>query len=1226
MLTLIARPIVFVLFCVALGFFPAGKSRLRAIAAPPAAALGVRERGKVKGANFSAKSNSKQSNVSIYGDHVYSDYTRKLLETVSGLVKRVEEVRDGNGDVGDVESTLKEVRLKKEELIGQIMSGLHAELKELKGEKQELERSSEAIIDSAVKMKREEDQMLTLVAKGGNADEAKKAKEQIANLEENMNASDKEYNAIWERIGDIEDQILRRETMALSVGVRELSFIARECEQLVEGVRREVWQRQRTMKGVPRSVSSKQSKSDIQKELMAAQKNYWEQVILPSVLEVEDLGPLFDKSSGGFVARIKQTLKDTRELQKDLEAGIRKKMKRFGEEKKFVVNTPADEVVKGFPEVDLKWMFGNKEVVVPKAIGLHLFHGWKKWREDAKAELKRNLLGNVELQKQYVAQRQERIILDRDRVVLNSQYNEGKKRWEMDPIAVPYAVSKNLVDNARIRHDWGAMYIALKGDNRKYYVDIKEFEMLFEDFGGFDGLYLRMLASHIPTAVELMWIPLSELNFQQQLLLIMRFSHHCLNAILKIEVVSNARDWTVEKIRNANDDIMAKIVFPILEFIIPLSLRMRLGMAWPDEVDLSIDSTWYLQWQSEAEASFRSRNSDDFQWVPWVIVFSCIYAFVLFQVFQFARRKVPKLLGYGPLRRNPNLQKFQRVKSYFTYRSRRIERTKKDGIDPIKTAFEKMKRVKNPPIWLRDFASIESMREEINEVVAFLRNPRAFQEMGARAPRGVLIVGDRGTGKTTLALAIAAEAKVPVVEVKAQELEAGLWVGQSASNVRELFQTARDLAPVILFVEDFDLFAGVRGKFIHTKKQDHEAFINQFLVELDGFEKQDGVVLMATTKSLLQIDEALRRPGRMDRVFHLQRPTQAEREKILHVAAKETMDAEFIDFVDWRKVAEKTALLRPMELKLVPVALEGSAFRSKFLDTDELMSYVGWFATFSRFIPQWVRQTRAVKKMSKLLVNHLGLALTKEDLESVVNLMEPYGQISNGIELLTPPLDWTKETKFPHAVWAAGRGLIALLLPNFDVVDALWLEPLSWEGIGCTKIVKAQNSINGNLNSKSYLEKKLVFCFGSYVSSKLLLPFGEENFLSSSELMQAQEIATRMVIQYGWGPDDNPTVYYYNNAVTSLSMGDKYEYEIATKVEKLYDLAFDKAKQMLHANRKVLEKIVDALMEFEILAGKDLERIAEINGVVQEKEPFSLTAAVPDEELVSRKFLADEPA
>ncbi|KAL7001518.1 putative inactive ATP-dependent zinc metalloprotease FTSHI 5, chloroplastic [Sarracenia purpurea var. burkii] len=101
---------------------------------------------------------------------------------------------------------------------------------------------------------------------------------------------------------------------------------------------------------------------------------------------------------------------------------------------------------------------------------------------------------------------------------------------------------------------------------------------------------------------------------------------------------------------------------------------------------------------------------------------------------------------------------------------------------------------------------------------------------------------------------------------------------------------------------------------------------------------------MATTRNLKQIDEALKRPGRMDRVFHLQPPTQTEREKILRIAAKETMDEELIDFVDWRKVAEKTSLLRPIELKLVPMALEGSAFRSKFLDTDELMSYVDWFA------------------------------------------------------------------------------------------------------------------------------------------------------------------------------------------------------------------------------------------------------------------------------------------
>ncbi|KAI5398284.1 variant 3 [Lathyrus oleraceus] len=545
---------------------------------------------------------------------------------------------------------------------------------------------------------------------------------------------------------------------------------------------------------------------------------------------------------------------------------------------------------------------------------------------------------------------------------------------------------------------------------------------------------------------------------------------------------------------------------------------------------------------------------------------------------------------------------------YFQKRWRSVKSRRRDGVDPIKTAFEHMKRVKKPPIPLKSFSSIESMEEEISEVVTFLRNPRAFQEMGARAPRGVLIVGERGTGKTSLALAIAAEAKVPVVKIKARQLEAGMWVGQSASNVRELFQTARDLAPVILFIEDFDLFAGVRGKFIHTENQDHEAFINQLLVELDGFEKQDGVVLMATTRNLKQIDEALKRPGRMDRIFHLQRPTQAERENILYSAAKETMDDQLIDYVDWKKVAEKTSLLRPTELKLVPVALEGSAFRSKVLDTDELMSYCSFFATFSSVMPQWLRKTKIVKKVNKMLVNHLGLTLAKEDLQNVVDLMEPYGQISNGIELLSPPHDWTRETKFPHAVWAAGRGLIAHLLPNFDVVDNLWLEPQSWQGIGCTKITKAQNGgyINGSIESRSYLEKKLVFCFGSYVASQMLFPFGEENLLSSSEIQQAQEIATRMVIQYGWGPDDSPAIYYCNNAVSTLSMAGDYEYVMAAKVEKIFDLAYLKAREMLQRNRRVLEKTVEELLEFEILTGKGLERITKDNGGIKEKEPFTL--------------------
>ncbi|ONK71896.1 uncharacterized protein A4U43_C04F13490 [Asparagus officinalis] len=958
-----------------------------------------------------------------------------------------------------------------------------------------------------------------------------------------------------------------------------------------------------------RTSSSKLSRYDIQKELETAQKEYWEQTLLPKVLEAEDPEIFSDNSTQTFTENIRQVLKESEKMQISFEADIKRQLKKFGDEKHFLVNTPAEEVLKGFPDVELKWMFGQKEVAVPKAASLHLFHGWKKWREEAKANLKRDLLENKDYGRDYMTRRQERILLDRERVMTKTWYNDDRNRWEMDPVAVPYAVSKKLIESARIRHDWAVMYVALKGDDKEYYVDIKEFDLLFEDFGGFDGLYMRMLASGIPTIVQLMWIPLSDLDIRQQFLLMAQLSRECLFGLWNSSIFSYVRQRAFSKIKNITDDIMVVIVFPLLELIIPKQVRMSLGMAWPEEAYQAVGSTWYLKWQSEAEINYKARKRDNIQWYLWFLIRSAIYGFVLFNVLRYLKRKIPRLLGYGPFRRDPNLRKLQRVKAYFQFKINRRIRRKKEGFDPIRSAFDQMKRVKNPPIRLNDFASVDSMREEINDIVTCLQNPTAFKEKGARAPRGVLIVGERGTGKTSLALAIAAEAKVPVVEVKAQQLEAGLWVGQSASNVRELFQTARDLAPVIIFVEDFDLFAGVRGQFIHTKKQDHEAFINQLLVELDGFENQDGVVLMATTRNLKQIDEALQRPGRMDRVLHLQRPTQLEREKILRIAAKETMDSELIDFVDWKQVAEKTTLLRPIELKLVPLALEGSAFRSKFLDTDELMCYCSWFVTLSYCIPTWLRRTKPVQNINRFLVNHLGLVLTKEDLQSVIDLMEPYGQISNGIEFLSPPIDWSRDAKLPHAVWAAGRSLMALLLPNFDVVDNIWLEPTAWEGIGCTKITKAKNegSVNGNLESRSYLEKKLVFCFGSYVASQLLLPFGEENFLSSSELKQAQEIATRMVIQYGWGPDDSPAIYVTSNAVGTLSMGKNHEFEMAARVEKMYNLAYDKAKELLQKNRPVLEQIVEQLLMFENLTGHELANILEKHGGIPEQEPFSLS-------------------
>ncbi|CAN1345877.1 Probable inactive ATP-dependent zinc metalloprotease FTSHI 5, chloroplastic [Linum perenne] len=1119
----IARPVAYVLFCVAVGIFQA---RVLPATALPVLEKETRLEKMIEGVD---KSNLKQ--------HRYSYFTRLLLREVSkGLLTCVKEVRNGSRDVKELKAALKEVKELKEKLQKQIKQKMIPETKELRTRKRRLVIHLNSIVDKGEKLKAE-------------VENVRNRKERITDdLRKRIENVEKEYGEAWEMVEGVDNAILKEETMAMSFGVGELCFIERECEELVKKVTEEVKLRRSDSLG--NSVITKLSRSEIQKELETSQRMLLEQMILPKVVEVEGPGPLFGSDLMDFAEHVREGLAESRDLQSSLEDRIKKTMRIFGDEKNLVVKTP------------------------------------------------------------------ESILLDRDRVVLKTWYNDEKKRWEIDPVAVPYAVSKKLVEQARIRHDWGAMYITMKGDEKEYYLDAKEFEM-YQEFGGFDGLYMKMIGNDIPATVHFMWIPLSELNIRQLFLLAVRLVRRCFVELWKRAHVYDKVDQLWEEILILNEDIMVSIVCPLIELVIPYSVRMRLGMAWPEESNVIAGSTWYLEWISRADERYKDRESENTQLFTWTCFRIVISGCILLLVFYILRIGLSRLFRVRLLqRRNPNSWKLRRVKAYMKTRRRLVKGGRKTGVDPIKTAFEQMKRVKNPPIPLKNFSSIESMREEINEVVAFLRNPSAFQEMGARAPRGVLIVGERGTGKTSLALAIASEARVPVVKVEAQQLEAGLWVGQSASNVRELFQTARDLAPVIIFVEDFDLFAGVRGKFLHTKNQDHEAFINQLLVELDGFEKQDGVVLMATTTDIRKIDKALQRPGRMDRVFRLQRPTQGEREKILRTAAKETMDEELIDFVNWSKVSEKTAILRPTELKLVPVALEGSAFRSKFLDADELLSYCSWFATFTALIPQWVRKTTPVKKMSRMLVNHLGLELTREDMWSAVDLMEPYGLITNGLELLNPLHDWTKESKLPHAVWAAGRGLIATLLPNFDVVDNLWLEPYSWQGIGCTKI----NRLHGSLESRAYLEKKLVFCFGSYVASRLLLPLGEENFLSASELKQAQEIATRMVIQYGWGPDDSPAIYYSAKAITSLSMGNKHELEQAAKVEKMYDLAYFKAKEILQQNRRVLEKMVDELLKFEILSAKDMQRIIEENGGIREKEPFTLLE-VYHREPASNSFL-----
>lgn len=1144
------------------------------------------------------------------GNKNISAYKQELLDTVSMLEQRLEELSTLDKDKTDanVQTEMQKLRdalevigAKSRTLRSKALIDMEAALAQMKREETKLLKQAEKIADSYLAIQTEIERMSKQQAETGAPGDGKTRKLR-ERRENDLRDAEKRFRDIWSKITRLEADLLVKEIEGLRLAFEEIPAIEEHSQENVD-----VFIQQRVKMTSAREYQgyTRESIVDrIEKDLEYAGKKIWEQRFLPSAVDVEESQLPVNEEKRTLVEHIKRESQKSREMQEKLDNLIRGRFKEVGEEKLLLVKTPEEEVVKGLPPMELKWFFGDKEVQVPGAANFQMAQGWKKWREEAKENLKKKLLEDVELGKEYVAQRQARILLYRDRVMTRTWYNENEKRWEMDPFAASYAVSKGIVGRARIRHDRAVMYIALKGDDREYYVDILAFDVLFEQVGGFDGLYVKMVTSGIPTTIEYMSIPFKEWELRHQILVPLRFCYRVLN-FFWLKWISVPVNWYFGKLSNILEVVMVRVGFPIIESILPYPIRTSFGMAWPEDVQEDTEATWYMVYQMEAEKNVQARWNPDTPLLKQLIgfTFNCfIYGYPLILAFQYLWKRT---LGIQDMPETPLQENQKQVRSLWKEVSSGLEDTK---TDPIQSAFDRMKRIKNPPMRLKDMAGIDALKEEINEIVAFLRNPKSFQEVGARAPRGVLIAGDSGTGKTTLAYAIAAEAKVPVVEIKNLDLEGGTWVGQGAAKIRELFQTARELAPLIIFIDDFDHFARVRGQNLDSKMQDHEAIVNQLLVELDGFETKEGVVLVATTRKPEAIDGALRRPGRMDRTITLPIPNEREREMILQSAARTTMHGGLIDLVDWKKVANKTAGLIPAQLKFIPQSLESSAFHRKICDDEELFSIYGWLATIDNIAPRWLKDSKLMKKLYEGLVDHLGLRLTEEDMESTVDLMEPYGQIKPGLELRNPPTIWTREFKFPHAVWAAGRGLVALLLPNFDSVDHIWLDATCWEGVGFTKITRQTTGgfEDSQIITRSYLEKKLVLCFGSYVAAQLLLPLEESNNLSTFEIEEAQELATRMVLEYGWGPDDSHVAYLTSISGKSLDIGKDHAYELEANVKKLFNAACDKAAEILQKNQKALVALLEYLLEYDAVTKQDMSRIMEENGAVQEAEPFML--------------------
>ncbi|CAI5483678.1 unnamed protein product [Closterium sp. Yama58-4] len=611
---------------------------------------------------------------------------------------------------------------------------------------------------------------------------------------------------------------------------------------------------------------------------------------------------------------------------------------------------------------------------------------------------------------------QAEVLAARDRVMGEATLNTAvtspllgggpEGRWELTAAGLWEALSHSLLSSVSLRHDRRAALLRLKADPRLFFVDLSAWDSWRHATGGTDELLLRLRAAGVPTRVEVMWVPVREWDPASLYTLPARVVGHAAHSLSSAGPVRVALQWYVGTAGEAAEETFFRFVWPAMPRALKALLKLDYseGAAAGDVVALE-----RMGWLAAAERRFAKRSSMAGRWAWWLVLpaKAAVALFPLRWAALPAAALAQRLLVGAPGPESETAYKTRLGKELLRRVGKQEEdeekaKKEKKVKDSIREAFDRMKRVRRPAVRLSDFAGMDAVKEEVQEVITFLRDPSSFQRLGARPPRGVLITGGSGVGKSSLALAIAAEARVPVVDIKSSDVDPGGFVGQGAANVRELFKMARDMAPMLILMEDFEEIGGVRGAAMDTRLQDKEAIINQLLVELDGFETQEGVVLLAITDNPAAVDPALRRPGRMDRVIEVPLPTAGEREKILRRAAAASMDPRFLDAVDWRFVAEQTGGLKPTDLRGMPRRILLAAGTDKFCDEDELAGTLSMLELYHWVVPALLRRVPVLQRWESGVVERLGLELTAGDVQRVVADIDFSSLTHLGMDLTLP--------------------------------------------------------------------------------------------------------------------------------------------------------------------------------------------------------------------------------
>ena len=450
---------------------------------------------------------------------------------------------------------------------------------------------------------------------------------------------------------------------------------------------------------------------------------------------------------------------------------------------------------------------------------------------------------------------------------------------------------------------------------------------------------------------------------------------------------------------------------------------------------------------------------------------------------------------------------------------------------------------KEKKITFSDVAGIDEAKEELEEVVEFLKTPEKFQRLGGKIPKGVLLVGMPGTGKTLLARAVAGEANVPFFSISGSDF-VEMFVGVGAARVRDLFAQAQNHAPCIIFIDELDALGKARGGNPLGRHDEQEQTLNQLLAEMDGFAPNTGVIIMAATNRPEILDSALLRPGRFDRHVLVDRPDIVGREEILKI---HTRNIKLSPETDLRVIASRT--------------------------------------------PGFVGADLAN------IVNEAALLAARKNKEAVemADIEEAIDRVVAGLEKKRRLM--SKKEKEIVAFHESGHAIVASLLPNSDPVHRISIIPRGISALGYTLQLPTEDRY---LMTKSELLNRLAVLLGGRVAEEIVL--GEISTGAHNDLQRATDIATSMVKEYGMSErlgyvtfeKEKKPFFIPSSLVSSREYSEDTAKQIDEEVKKIVDEAYHRVKEILTATRDKLEELARLLLEKEVVEEGDLKKILQL--------------------------------